>query len=255
MDRLGAWAARAACLALVVAAPVVASAQTPGLLRGHLLDIRTLGPVQSAFVSLQGSPRGVLSDSTGYFALPVAISDSYGLQVKQLGYRDLVHTVSREAADKPLVLQLEADPVELEGLDVLVEQFQDRRRGPYGFVDILDQSDLLRAPDGAASELVRRMVPFARPCTRESEDLCVNTQGRLDPLVICVDDRRVAEGTVELEHLDPRGLYMVEIFPRGGQVRIYTRGYIERLVAVRTELPPLSFGCGLVGLPGPGTAR
>ena len=64
--------------------------------------------------------------------------------------------------------------------------------------------------------------------------------------MICVDGRRVAEGTVELEHLDPRGLYMVEVFPRGGQVRVYTRGYIERLVAARTELSPLSFGCGLV---------
>ncbi|MDP2955355.1 MAG: carboxypeptidase-like regulatory domain-containing protein [Longimicrobiales bacterium] len=254
MDRLGARAARAACLALVVAMPAAASAQTPGLLRGHLLDTRTLGPVPGAYVSLQGTPRGVLSDSTGYFALPVAISDSYALQVKQLGYRDLVHSVRREAAEKPLVLQLDADPVELEGLEVLVEQFQDRRRGPFGFVDILDQSDLLHAADGAASDLVRRMVPFARPCTRETEDLCVNTQGRLDPLLICVDDRRVAEGTVELEHLDPRGLYMVEIFPRGGQVRVYTRGYIERLVATGAELPPLSFGCGLVGVPGPGTA-
>lgn len=254
MDMLGAWAARAACLALVVAVPAVVSAQTPGLLRGHLLDTRTLGPVPGAYVSLQGAPRGVLSDSTGYFALPVAISDAYGLQVKQLGYRDLVHTVSREAAEKPLVLQLDADPVEIEGLEVLVEQFQDRRRGPYGFVDVLDQSDLLHAPDGTTSDLVRRMVPFARPCSRETEDLCVNTQGRLDPLVICVDDRRVAEGTVELEHLDPRGLYMVEIFPRGGQVRVYTRGYIERLVAAGSDLPPLSFGCGLAGMPGPGTA-
>jgi hypothetical protein len=225
LNRRAAWAVRIAWIVLAVSWPALASAQTPGLLRGHLLDTSTLGPVYGAYVSIESADRGVLSDSTGFFSLPVPIADRYVLHVRQLGYRDLTLTVDRDAAGKPLLLRLDVDPLELEGLQVLVERFQDRRR----------------------------IVPFARPCSVDDEDLCVNAQGQIEPLVVCVDERRVAEQTSELEHLDPRGLYMVEVFRRGGQVRIYTRGYVERLIASGAELSPLSFGCGIPGMPGPGT--
>lgn len=233
-------------------APGDAPAQTPGLIRGQLMDAQTLVPVGGAFVSLESANRGVLSDSSGYFALPVGIAERYVLQARQLGYRDLVTTLDREAARKPLVLRMAADPIELEGLTVLARRFQDRRRGIFGSVEVLGAGDLLKVSDGASSDLVRRLVPFTMPCDRETEALCYNAQGRIEPLVVCVDERRMAEGMVELEHLDPRGLYMVEVFRRGGQVRLYSRGYIERLLASGAELPPLSFGCGVVGLPGPG---
>jgi hypothetical protein len=241
---------RAVGLLAMVVGPL--AGQTPGLLRGHLLDASTYAPVAGAFVALQESNRGVLSDSEGYFALPVPRADQYTLRVRQLGYRDLSMSLTAESAAQPLLFQLDPDPVEIDGLEILVQRFQDRRRGPFGAVDVIDNEQLLRDPSGAASDLVRRVVPFARPCTPEDENLCVNTQGRLDPLMICVDDRRVNEFMVELEHLDPRGLYMVEVFRRGGQVRLYTRGYIERLLAEKRELPPLSFGCGQVSLPGAG---
>lgn len=242
-----------ALVAFLLAGAVPVAAQTPGLLRGHLLDGETYAPLFGAYVGLEGAGRGVLTDSTGYFALPVARTGQYVLQIRQLGYRDLSMALTAESAEQPLLLQLDPDPVEIEGLQVLVERFQDRRRGPFGAVDVLTQAELLRAADGAASDLVRRMVPFARPCdpvNGQDEKLCVNTGGHLEALSICVDNRLVLESMVELEHLDPRGLYMVEVFRRGGQVRIYTRGYVERLLATGEELPPLSFGCGLVGLPG-----
>lgn len=237
---------------LLAAAATPAQAQTPGLLRGHLVDGSTLEPLYGAFIALESANRGVLSDTTGYFALPVARAPYYVVRVRQLGYRDLSMTITAESAQEALVFQLEPDPVKIEGLRVLVERFEDRRRGPFGAVDVLTQKELIHAPDGAASDLVRRQVPFARLCDPMADDekLCVNTQGRSEPLTICVDNHRVSEQMVELEHLDPRGLYMVEVYRRTGQVRIYTRGYVERLVASGEDLPPLSFGCGSVGMPG-----
>ncbi|GMV06786.1 MAG: hypothetical protein AMXMBFR53_30610 [Gemmatimonadota bacterium] len=246
------WLACAGLLATALAASS-AAAQTPWLLRGHLLDAQTRTPVSGAYVALQGVGRGVLSDSTGYFALPVPRSDYFVMDVRQLGYRDLSMTVAAESAAEPLLFQLDPDPVEIEGLEVLVKRFEDRRRGPFGAVDVITAPELLHSPDGAASDLVRRVVPFARPCdpiNGREEDLCINAQGRVTPLSICVDNRQVLENMSELEHVDPRGLYMVEVFRRGGQVRIYTRGYIERLLATGEEVPPLSFGCGMVSLPG-----
>lgn len=247
---------RGAAAALLVAsglvAPARAHAQGTGsvLIRGLVLDAETRVPVHGAFIGVQGAGVGVLTGADGTFILPVGTADAYALLVRQLGYRDLAMTVTAESAEKPFFLQLDPDPVEIEGLQVLVQRFQERRRGPFGAVDILDQKILLDVPDGTAVDFLRRVVPFARNCDEQTEDLCVNQQGRIEPLVVCVDGHRVAEAMAELEHVDPRGLYMVEVYRRGGQVHMYSRGYVERLVAVGAELPPLSFGCGQVGLPG-----
>jgi len=42
---------------------------------------------------------------------------------------------------------------------------------------------------------------------------------------------------------------MVEAYPRVGQVRFYTRGYVARLLAAGQDLPPLSFTCLGPGMP------
>jgi hypothetical protein len=178
------------------------------------------------------------------------MAEAYALKVRQLGYRDLVMTVTAESAQRPFFVQLDPDPVEIEGLRVLVERFEDRRRGPFGAVDVLDQKVLASDPGGTGADFVRRVVPFARPCDSQTEALCLNQAGQFQPLTVCIDGHRVSEMMAELEHVDPRGLYMVEVFRRTGQVHMYTRGYVERLLDAGSELPPLSFGCGQVGLPG-----
>ena len=236
-------------------APALAQGTGAVLLRGQLLDADTKAPVPGAFIGLDAESRGALSDPMGAFMLPVGTADAYVLKVRQLGYRDLVFTVTAESARKPFFLQLDPDPVEIEGLRVLVQRFEDRRRGPFGAVDVLDQRALVEAPGGSGVDLIKREVPFARPCDSQTEQLCLNQMGRLEPLTICVDGHRVSEMMAELEHVDPRGLYMVEVFRRTGQVHMYSRGYVERLLAAGTDLPPLSFGCGEVGLPGGGVIR
>jgi hypothetical protein len=240
----------AALLSVASGAPALAQGTGAVLLRGQLLDADTHAPVAGAFIALDQQSMGVLTDSAGAFVLPVGVADAYPIRVRQLGYRELNLTVSAESAQKPFFLQLFPDPVKIEGLKVLVERFEDRRRGPFGTVDVLEQDVLLKAPGGTAVDLIRRELPFLRNCDSQTEQLCVNQMGQIQPLVVCVDGHRVNEMMAELEHVDPRGLYMVEVFRRAGQVHIYTRGYVDRLLATGAELPPLSFGCGQVGLPG-----
>jgi len=241
----------AAILFMVVSmAPVRAQGTGSVLIRGQLLDADTRAPVAGAFIALEAESTGVLSDSLGAFMLPVGTADAYALKVRQLGYRDLAVTITAETAQNPFFLQLSPDPVEIEGLKVLVQRFEDRRRGPFGAVDVLDQKALVDAPGGTGVDLIKRVVPFARPCDSQTEELCLNQMGRIEPLTVCMDGHRVSEMMAELEHVDPRSLYMVEVFRRTGQVHMYSRGYVERLLDTGAELPPLSFGCGQVGLPG-----
>lgn len=250
--RFRTFGSAAAALLLMTApvAPLLAQGTGSVLIRGQILDSETKASVAGAFVALDAESMGVLSDSMGAFTLPVGTADAYALKVRQLGYRDIVMTVTAESAQRPFFLQLDPDPVEIEGLRVLVQRFEDRRRGPFGAVDVLDQRVLASAPGGTGMDFVRRVVPFARPCDMQTEALCLNQMGELQPLTVCIDGHRVSEMMAELEHVDPRALYMVEVFRRTGQVHMYSRGYVERLLDSGSELPPLSFGCGQVGLPG-----
>jgi len=155
---------------------------------------------------------------------------------------------------------LAPDPVQIEGLTVLTERLADRRRGPYGIGDIMVRDQLLTTSAGTGFDLVRSMMPFLQPCDRESEALCMG--GRLGingarQVTVCVDGHKVSQEVMEtiLSGVDPRTLYMVEAYTRVGEVRMYSAGYMTRLLEQGMDLPPLTFGCqdgGSLPDPGPG---
>jgi hypothetical protein len=239
--RRGAGVAATALLAL--AGHV--SAQGAVMLRGRALDAGTNQPLVAAFVSEQGASQGALTDSLGRFVLQVHRAETYALRVRLLGYHDAQVTVGPRAATTPFTVMVTPDPVEIEGLTVLAERLAERRRGVFGAGELLERAELATAPDGSGYDLVRRVVPFARLCDPDSEELCVTHQGAATAVRVCVDGHRVPGALMEtaLAGLDPRGLYLVEVFARAGEVRMYTPGYVKRLMAAGASLSPLSFGC------------
>lgn len=232
-------------------------AQRPGqvVLRGNVVDADSHAPVVGAFVSASPSNQGVLTDSLGRFALPADRAASYPIRITQLGYHALEATMPREAESRAFTVGLKPDPIELEGLTVLAERMADRRRGPFGVATILEQKDLLGVSVGTAYELTRQVLPFAQACTPDEDSLCVSVQGRRRGVSVCFDGRVVPSGSPELQAVDPRALYLVEAYPRVGQVRLYSRGYVARLLAAGQDLPPLAFECVGPGMTigGPGT--
>ncbi|MGD2123739.1 MAG: carboxypeptidase-like regulatory domain-containing protein [Gemmatimonadota bacterium] len=225
-----------------------AEGQDGVLIRGTVLDAQTGDPVPGAFVAPVGSARGTVSDSAGAFVIGLEPADSYHLQVRRLGYTEAQLRVGFDEVAMPLTVQLSPNPLELEGLTVLAESLARRRVGPFGVADVLDREDLLASPESSGYQFLLRVLPFVEKCNMESDALCMvgrMSMGEKRQVQVCLDDRRVPPDFMEslLAPVDPRGLYLVEAYTRVGEVRMYTPGYIKRLIAQEGSLPPLSFGC------------
>ncbi len=237
---------------LLMAFPAPGLGQQGSMVFGQILDAENKTPIAFAFVGWQGSDRGVLSDALGEFILPLESDASQVLRVNQLGYHQLLRDTRADTTGAPLVLLLSPDPIQLEGLTVLAERLAERRRGPYGVADVLERADLLESAQGSGYELVMQMLPFVGLCNRESEALCMAGRpmmGQRREVTVCVDGNKVPGMMMQtaLSGVDPRGMYLVEAYPRAGHVRMYSPGYIKRLLDAGMSLPPLSFGCGGVG--------
>lgn len=249
--RRGAPAALLTGLVLFLVPSLWAQDAGPVLLRGQILDASSLSPVPGAFIGPVDSGKGVLTDSLGLFGMRVYPADEYALRVAALGYYDLEMTVTANSAQQPFRLMLSPDPVQLEGLNVLVERLADRRRGVFGVATVLDQAQLQRGEYTSFYDMTLRIVPSARTCSPDADSLCFNNKGHFEPVQVCIDGHRAMGQGVELDVLDPRRFYMVEAYPLAGQIWVYSWGYVARLAANHQELPPLSFGCG-GALGGPG---
>ncbi|HSM60566.1 MAG TPA: carboxypeptidase-like regulatory domain-containing protein [Longimicrobiales bacterium] len=241
-------AARDAALAILLLAlpgPWVGpgAAQEGVVVRGRVLDAVTRAPVQGAFVARAYSDRGVLTDSAGAFALPLPSDYVYSITVEGLGYGTVEATLDSTAVLEPTTILLPPDPVALQGLTVLVDRFERRRRTHFGSVRVLDQESLSRGAAESAYDLLRRAVPFARECRNRFEDLCFHRRGAERRVELCIDERPAFAGARELESYDPRELYLVEVYDWGRQVRVYSRWYVERLLDEGRGLRPLTFGC------------
>mgnify|MGYP004108025775 CR=1 FL=1 len=213
------------------------------LLRGRVIDEQTRSPIEGAIVMPIGSLSGYMTDSLGLWVLEVDPSRfGYPISVEQLGYSHVEATLAPTAPEEFTTVKLPPNPVALEGLQVLVDRFERRRRFSYGSVRVLDQARLLRS-GGSAYDLVRREVPFARPCPADSNKLCAMRRGRRITVSLCIDEVPAWGGAAELDTYDPSELYLVEIYGRGQQVRVYTRWFVEQAMRRGRTLQPLVWGC------------
>ena len=249
MTRLKIAALALGLFVFLPALPSVAGAQESGVLRGRVLDATTMDPIGWAFVGPASSNRGVLTDSLGYFALPVDQPTPFALRVAQLGYQNLETRVEAFGPQTLLTINLVPEPLEIEGLTVLTDRLAERRRGVFGIVEVLDRGQLLSDSGGSAFDLVFRMLPFVAPCGVGSEALCLSgrsAMGQQREIKICLDDRQIPSAMMEtaLAGIDPRSLYLVEVYGRVGEVRLYSPGYIKRVLENGASLRPLTFGCG-----------
>lgn len=129
-DGIIARSARLSAVAGLVLAAIASplSAQQPqgittATLSGSVVDAQSDQPIGGAIVSVPALSRAVQTDSEGMFELPDLPIGTHVVRVQQFGYDDLVTAVSIELSGAPVVLQLEPDPLMIEGLDVSVDGF------------------------------------------------------------------------------------------------------------------------------------
>jgi hypothetical protein len=194
-------------------------------------------PLAGAFVSLDGSEWGSLTDEAGRFRIPDVDGGRIALTVEQLGY-DTLRWEGPVAAGEPLALRLTARPVVLEGLHVVADRFESRRRGAATTVRWFDRAALATSPQETALDFVTARAGVARAaCHGWWSSRCLIVRGRLTEPSVWVDEVPMSGGIDYLDTVHPYELYMVEVYAGGRVIRAYTNHFMER--AAKTRLMPV----------------
>lgn len=197
-------------------------------------------PLVGAFVALAGSKWGSVTNQAGQFRLDDIDPGPLELTVEQLGYATL-HWRGSVATDEVLTLTMEAQPLVLEGLTVVTDRFENRRRATATSVQSYDRSDLATSHYDDMIQFVRaRAGLFETRCPRyEHSSVCFMRRGRAVAPVVYIDEMPVIGGTDFLAAIRPHELYMLEVYNRGAHIRAYTTQFMER--AARQRLQPVTF--------------
>jgi len=244
-------------LPVLAPAPRALEAQT---LRGRVVDALTDQPISGALVRLNDGERATTTQENGWFQFDGLTSGAVELSVHQLGYSDLTATVAVPGTD-PLVLRLQPQPIELEGVEAYNERLRhDALRRAHdldAFYRTFDRDDILAsAATNALGFLTEDVGIPILPCdgAREELGLCVRKPG-LHPcdlggcratngqfrgisgirwvarVPVYLDDAPLPGGLTALEERTLEDIYRVESFGDRGerQLRFYTGGYLQYL--------------------------
>jgi len=206
---------------------------------GRVIDATTGTPIVGAFVHLDQEKWGVLTGEGGHFRLTGVPAGVITVVVEQLGYVELAKAdlVPREST--PVVLALEPDPVLLEGIQVVTDRFERRRKALAVPSQAFDREELITSPffnvlDFVSSRTLLR--PFR--CGGISIDgICAYVRGRVRPVTVYVDEAPFLGGLEFLDMMEPHELHRVEVYRSGAHIRVYTEAFMER--AARIRLTPL----------------
>lgn len=216
---------------------------------GEVREFTTERPLEGIAVRILELDRVDVTDRNGFFAFDRIPRGRWTFEASGFGYETNVEA-SEVRPRSILLIRLQSDPVQLEGLYVSVMQGLMRRRmAAPSKVWSWDKPELEAAiaPDVGAFIHRQGVAQFIRCGDEFSEnDLpnCFIRRGRPTRLKIFLDDERMlsAEGTSRLWAYDPRDLWSVEFLPGCAQVRIYTRQFMEWVETGRVRLKPTLCG-------------
>ena len=185
-------------------------------------------PLVGAFVALEGSEWGSLTGATGRFAIPRVTGGSVSLTAELIGYAKLEWSGEAvEASEVRLVMVPE--PILLEGLTIVADRFESRRRSTATSVRWFDRTALATSPqDNALDFLTARGGVFRVSCRGVWSSECFMVRGRAVEPSVWVDEAPLIGGLDYLRSIQPHELYMVEVYGSGRHIRAYTNRFMER---------------------------
>lgn len=242
----GPWILALALLTLLAwVGPVTAQADaSDAAITGRVLDASSGEPVDQAMVSLESLGWGVFTDGRGRFRMSDVPSGTGVLLVERLGYGSATVDVEvgREGAD--VTVRLPPDPVVLEGVSVVTNRFERRRKATSVSVRAFDQSDLLSSgvfPSVLDFIETRAGVPMVDCPPRARSFNCVLVRGQRREVGVYIDEAPAVGGLDQLETYRPGDFYMIEVFAGGRHIRAYTHSFMRRAAQSRLYPIPLFF--------------
>ncbi len=237
------WAALPGALALSAGFPVAAVAQDgqpvceddQARIVGVIVDASTEMPLAGAHVSVEASDWGSLTTDNGRFLLCEIGAGNHVVTVERLGYVTLESWIEADASGDPVALHMQPDPILLEGLEVISDRFERRRRAAATTVRAFDQEDLASSGYWSAADFVDRQAGIMT--THCGISRCVYYRGAVVNPRVYLDEFPLIGGWSHLETIPTSELYMIEVYRRGTHIRAYTHNFMKR--AARVRLAPM----------------
>lgn len=202
--------------------------------------------VAEAMVEIEELDRRTLTDSAGRFTLADVTPARYTIRVSALGYAELVQVIEVLPGEAWQVGLLPR-PVVLEGLTIIADRLESRRRALAYVSRVLEGPDLrLSGAPNAAVLLTQRLGALPVECSIDvpGSPSCLWVRGRERHFRLYVDEIPMPSGLELLDTYVPHQLQRVEFYPSLGQVRLYSQGYLEFLARTGGSLAPLCIVCG-----------
>jgi hypothetical protein len=208
---------------------------------GRVVDGANGTPLLGAFVSQHNSDRGTLTDEEGSFILPGVFPGVRSIAVEQLGYTTLVLTLVVGEDNDPLEVSMSPNPVLLEGIKVVMDRFESRRRATAVSSRVFDREDLVNAPAFDAVDFIEsRTFLNTYPCPPgHFYSECALVRGRVRPVTVYVDEMPFWDGLSYLRTFQPFELHRVEVYGGGRHIRVYTAAFMERAGRIRLQPIPI----------------
>lgn len=209
-------------------------------LRGQVVDQQSGDVLEGAWVGLTGTDWGSLTDNEGRFRIPDVQAGPISLTIEQLGYETMAWSGPIMSGDDLLVLRMAPNPVLLEGLQIVTDRFETRRRSTATRVLAYEAGDLSTASERTALDFVRYRTGGTTACGA-SRDLCVYSRGRIVEPTVYIDEVPFPGGLVYLDTFAPWEFHMIEVYGGGRHIRAYTNQFMERAAEIRLLPLPLFF--------------
>lgn len=208
--------------------------EAPFTLFGYLTDAESGRVLTGAWVGLTGTEWGSLTNDEGRFRIPDMTTGPLSLKIEMLGYETLEWNGAVADDDEVLRIELEPQPVLLEGLRVVSDRFRSRRNAVATSSFAYEADDLTNTSARTALDFVEERVGGAvTGCAGRRGSSCLYVRGRVVEPVVYIDEAPVLGGLEYLDSFAPWELHMVEIYGSGRHIRAYSPGFMKRAAEQR----------------------
>lgn len=229
-----------AILLTLTATSLTAQQADTTTVKGIVVDALTGRPVPGVLVSVQAFDWAVVSEEDGHFMLPRVPVGQTALEFTQLGYAGLVLTPNVAPGMAGLRVELQPQPLVLEGIKVMADRFERRRNATPMAVRAYDQRTLRFTPYDVLEFLEYKALVRLTPCGPGTMGInCVWWRGRIIQPRVVLDEFPMFAGLDMLRGMPSSMVYLVEVYQQGRQIRVYTNNFMERVGHRPLGLAPL----------------
>ncbi len=201
------------------------------LVRGTVTDALTGEPLGGVEVRVVEAPGlGAVTASDGVFTVVGDADFPLTIRSGLLGYENSIRRVPAHGAT--LRIELEPEPLLLEGLEVVADRFDQRLRAIPRRTRVLRRGRIISSNAVHGIQVIEQRWGFREvPCSRRlytERSRCYSAPHHSGPFELWIDDmRRPVGGLEELAAIRPEDIWRIELIG-SREIRVYTEAFVER---------------------------